>query len=126
MDQLSTTQGFVWHKATNLSMHYGSLAVTASKLTPSKDIVLKDPSQFHTIGTWVKSVDNMEVFTGKAIYGFDVKRPGMLHAMIVRPPAFGMTLKNVDSAEAKAMPGILEVVTFGNKVAVVGKSTWEA
>ncbi|MGB2846036.1 MAG: molybdopterin cofactor-binding domain-containing protein [Saprospiraceae bacterium] len=125
MDQLSTTQGFVWHKATNRSMHYGSLAVTASKLTPSKDIVLKDPSQFHTIGTWVKSVDNMEVFTGKAIYGFDVKRPGMLHAMIVRPPAFGMTLKNVDSAEAKAMPGILEVVTFGNKVAVVGKSTWE-
>ena len=69
MDQLSTTQGFVWHKATNRSMHYGSLAVTASKLTPSKDIVLKDPSQFHTIGTWVKSVDNMEVFTGKAIYG---------------------------------------------------------
>ena len=45
--------------------------------------------------------------------------------MIQRPPAFGTKIKSVDAAAAKAMPGIIDVVTFKNNVAVVGKSTWE-
>jgi isoquinoline 1-oxidoreductase beta subunit len=45
--------------------------------------------------------------------------------MIQRPQSFGMKLKSVDSAAAKAMPGIIDVVTFKNNVAVVGKSTWQ-
>lgn len=125
LDQLSTTKGMVWHKASSKSLHYGALAAAAALLTPFKDIKLKDPAQFHTIGSWVKGVDNMEVFTGKAIYGLDYSKPGMLNAMIVRPPAFGLKLKSFDATEAKAMPGILHVVSFNNKVAVVGKSTWE-
>jgi len=48
----------------------------------------------------------------------------MLFAMVQRP-AFGMKIKSVDSAAAKAMPGIVDVVTFKNNVAVVGKSTWQ-
>ncbi|MEP7323643.1 MAG: molybdopterin cofactor-binding domain-containing protein [Saprospiraceae bacterium] len=125
VDQLSTAKGMVWHKTSSKSIHYGALAAAAALLTPPKEIALKDPAQFHTIGTWVKSVDNPEVFTGKAIYGIDYKRPGMLTAMIVRPPAFGLKLKGFDATEAKSMPGISDVVSFGNKVAVVGNSTWE-
>jgi isoquinoline 1-oxidoreductase beta subunit len=49
----------------------------------------------------------------------------MLFALIQRPKAFGLKLKSVDSAAAKAMPGIVDVVTFDNSVAVVGKSTWQ-
>jgi len=49
----------------------------------------------------------------------------MLFAMIQRPESFGMKLKSVDSAAAKAMPGIVDVVSFKNNVAVVGKSTWQ-
>jgi len=45
--------------------------------------------------------------------------------MIKRPPAFGTKIKSVDAAEAKAMPGIIDVVTFKNNVAIVGKSTWD-
>jgi isoquinoline 1-oxidoreductase beta subunit len=55
----------------------------------------------------------------------DFYREGMLHAMIQRPEAFGTKIKSVDAAAAKAMPGIIDVVTFKNNVAVVGKSTWE-
>ena len=55
----------------------------------------------------------------------DFYREGMVFAMIQRPPAFGTKIKSVDSAAAKAMPGIVDVVTFKNNVAVVGKSTWE-
>jgi len=45
--------------------------------------------------------------------------------MIKRPPAFGTKIKSVDAAEAKAMPGIIDVITFKNNVAIVGKSTWD-
>ena len=55
----------------------------------------------------------------------DFYREGMVLAMIQRPPAFGTKIKSVDDAAAKAMPGIIDVVTFKNNVAVVGKSTWE-
>ena len=49
----------------------------------------------------------------------------MLYAQIQRPPAFGLKLKSFDASEAKKMSGIIDVVSFGNKVAVVGKSTWQ-
>jgi isoquinoline 1-oxidoreductase subunit beta len=55
----------------------------------------------------------------------DFYREGMVYAMIQRPPAFGTKIKSVDDTAAKASPGILDVVTFKNNVAVVGKSTWE-
>ena len=55
----------------------------------------------------------------------DFYREGMVLAMIQRPPAFGTKIKSVDAAAAKAMPGIIDVVTFKNNVAIVGKSTWE-
>ena len=63
--------------------------------------------------------------TGKPLYGLDFYREGMLFAMIQRPESFGKKIKSVDSAAAKAMPGIVDVVTFKNNVAVVGKSTWQ-
>jgi len=45
--------------------------------------------------------------------------------MIQRPSGFGMKIKSVDATAAKAMPGIIDVVTFKNNVAIVGKSTWQ-
>lgn len=123
--ELTTAKGKIWHQGSGKSQHYGAFASAAAGLDLPKEIVLKDPSKFHTIGTWVKGVDNMDIFTGKPVYGLDYYKPGMLHAMIVRPPAFGLKLKSVDSAAAKSSPGIVDVVSFNNRVAVVGKSTWE-
>ncbi|MEP7266698.1 MAG: molybdopterin cofactor-binding domain-containing protein [Saprospiraceae bacterium] len=124
-NELTTANGIVYHKGSNKAAHYGTFAKAAASIEIPKEITLKDPSQFHTIGTWVKSVDNMEVFTGKAIYGIDYSEPGMVNAMIVRPPAFGMKLKDYNAESVKGMPGIIDVVTMGDKVAIVGKSTWE-
>jgi isoquinoline 1-oxidoreductase beta subunit len=88
------------------------------------DVKLKALKDFKLIGTAVRNVDNKDMITGKPLYGMDFYREGMLTAMIQRP-AFGMKLKSVDSAAAKAMPGIVDVVSFKNNVAVVGKSTWQ-
>jgi isoquinoline 1-oxidoreductase beta subunit len=121
----TTDMGKVLHKATNRQFTYGELAADAAKLTPPKDVPLKDRKDFKLIGTFVSGVDNQAITSGKAIYGLDFKREGMLIAMIQRPPAFGMKLKSFDGAAAKTMPGIVDIVSFKDKVAIVGKTTWE-
>ena len=125
VSELETAAGKVSHKKTGKSIAYGDLATDASSLPVPAEVTLKDPRDFRLIGKAIRNVDNHEMVTGKPLYGLDVYREGMLHAMIQRPEAFGMKLKSVDSAAAKAMPGIVDIVTFKNNVAIVGKSTWQ-
>jgi isoquinoline 1-oxidoreductase subunit beta len=123
--ECSTDKGVVTHKASGKSLTYGELALEAAKVTPPKDVKLKDRKDFKLIGTFVKGVDNHAIMTGKPLFGLDFQREGMLIAMLQRPPAFGLKLKSFDATTAKAMPGIVDVVSFKNKVAIVGKTTWE-
>jgi isoquinoline 1-oxidoreductase beta subunit len=124
-EECTTEAGFVVHTKTGKKAGYGELAEEASKLPAPKDVKLKDRKDFKLIGKGIKNVANKDITTGKGLYGLDFYREGMLFAMLQRPPAFGTKIKSVDAAAAKAMPGIVDVVTFKNNVAVVGKSTWE-
>ena len=119
-----TENGFVI-SSTGQKLSYGELSEAASKLPIPKEVKLKKTEEFKLIGQTIKSVDNHDVITGKPVYGIDFKTEGMLHAQIQRPPAFGLKLKSFDASEVKKMSGIIDVVSFGNKVAVVGKSTWQ-
>lgn len=110
----------------NQRLSYGDLATDASILQVPGDVKLKDPKDFRIIGTAVKNVDADSMYTGKPLFGMDFYREGMVHAMIQRPPAFGTKIKSLDAAAAKAIPGVIDVVTFKNNVAVVAKSTWHA
>ena len=123
--ELTTENSTVIHGSSGKKFTYGELATEASKVPVPAEIKLKDKKDFKLIGTAVRNVDNHDMITGKPLYGLDFYREGMLFAMIQRPEAFGMKLKGVDSAAAKAVPGIIDVVTFKNNVAVVGKSTWQ-
>ena len=116
--------GFVI-SSTGQKLSYGDLSEAASKLPIPQEVKLKKTEEFKLIGQTIKSVDNHDVITGKPVYGIDFKTEGMLHAQIQRPPAFGLKLKSFDASEAKKMAGIIDVVSFGNKVAIVGKSTWQ-
>ncbi|SEJ31530.1 isoquinoline 1-oxidoreductase, beta subunit [Dyadobacter koreensis] len=123
--EITTEKGKVFHKTSGKSLTYGELAEDASKIAVPKEIKLKQEKDFTLIGQSVRNVDNKNIITGKPLFGLDFYREGMLFALIQRPKAFGLKLKSVDSAAAKKMPGIVDVVTFENSVAVVGKSTWQ-
>ncbi|MDB5277881.1 MAG: xanthine dehydrogenase family protein molybdopterin-binding subunit [Ferruginibacter sp.] len=123
--ECTASNGFVLHAASGKKAGFGELAALAATLQVPKDAPLKDRKDFKIIGHAVKNVANKGIVTGKPMFGLDFYREGMLFAMIQRPPAFGTKIKTVDSAAAKAMPGIIDVVVFKNNVAVVGKSTWE-
>ena len=125
VEECTASNGFVIHSKSGKKLGFGELAEQASALPVPKDVKLKDRKDFKIIGTAVNNVANKNIVTGKPLFGLDFYREGMLFAVIQRPLAFGTKIKSVDSAAAKALPGITDVVVFKNSVAVVGKSTWQ-
>jgi isoquinoline 1-oxidoreductase subunit beta len=123
-DKLKTEKGKVL-SSDGRSWSYGELVSEASLIKIPAEVSLKSKSDFNLIGTTIKSVDNKDVLVGNPVYGIDFKVPGMWYAQVIRPASFGQKLVSFDAAEAKTLPGIKDVVSFGNKVAIVGKSNWE-
>ena len=121
-----TENSIVKHPSSGRQLGYGELATLASTLSPPSDVPLKDPAAFRLLGKYIPNADNHGIVTGEKLYGSDLKREGMLVAVVARPPAFGKKLAAVDDGAAKAMPGVQQVIRFGNKVAVLANTTWEA
>jgi len=105
---------------------YGQLVDAAAKQTPPTKVQLKDPKTFTLIGKPVKRLDTPEKLNGKAEFGIDVKLPGMLTAVIARPPIFGAKMKSFDDSRARSMPGVRKVVAFPAGVAVIADTFWQA
>jgi len=78
-------------------------------------VTLKDPKDYTIIGTDVKNVDIDKIITGKPLFGLDYKAEGMVYASVLRPPAFGQKLESFDAEAAKAIPGVIDVITIGKK-----------
>ena len=130
----------VVHAKTGRKLGYGQLAAAAAKQrVPSRDQVkLKDPSQFRYIGKGnIKLVDGRAIVTGKAVYGQDVRLPGMLYAVVARPDVYLGKVVSVDASAAMKVPGVVKVVQIEPSappanfnplggVAVVAKNTWAA
>jgi len=130
----------VVHKPSGRKLGYGELAATASALPapPLDQIKLKDPNAFRYIGKGnVQIVDLFDITTGRATYGFDAKLPGMLYAVVARPPVFGGKVRSFDADAAMKVPGVEKVVTIEGTpapakfqplggVAVIARNTWAA
>ena len=111
--------GFVIHEASGRRLAFGQLTAAASRLAAPADVKLKEPGDFKIIGRPMKRLDSLEKVTGRARFGLDVHLPGMLTAVIARPPVFGARLKDFDAARAKAVPGVKAVFAVEAGVAVV-------
>ncbi|GMQ23849.1 xanthine dehydrogenase family protein molybdopterin-binding subunit [Algoriphagus sp. oki45] len=122
-EEISVEKGIISHKNSGKSGHFGEFVAEAATIQAPDEVTLKDKKDFKIIGTPVKNVDAKEMYTGKPLFGLDFYREGMKQAMVQRAP-FGMKIKSVDDAAARAVSGITDVVTFGTSVAVVGESTW--
>jgi isoquinoline 1-oxidoreductase beta subunit len=122
----STANGEVVHAASGKRAKYGSLVEAASKLAAPSDVKLKDPKDFKLIGKPTRRLDTPEKVNGKGVFGLDVTLPGMLVAVIARPPVFGGSVKSFDATKAGAVPGVRRVVQIARGVAVVADGFWPA
>jgi len=119
-------RGRVHHKASGQSLSYGQLAEAASALPVPKEVTLKEKKDFQLIGKPVKRVDSAAKVKGQAKFSMDAELPNMAIALVAHSPYFGGKVKKVDTAAAKAMPGVLWVGEIPAGVAVVAERFWQA
>lgn len=138
--EVKAVQHEVLHQASGRRLAYGELAADAARqLVPTGDALkLKDRSEFRYIGKdQVRLVDLEAIGKGQASYGMDMRLPGMVYAVVARPPVVGGKLRRFDSARALTVPGVLKVVEIPpmqgapafqplGGVAVVARNTWAA
>jgi len=119
-----TENGAVLNGSNRLT--YGQLVNTAAKLPPPEKVQLKDPKTFKLIGKPIKRLDTPDKLNGKAVFGIDVKLPGMLTAVIARPPIFGAKMKSFDDSRARSMLGVRKIAAIPAGVAVIADTFWQA
>ncbi len=98
---------------------YGELAKGRRILrTVDEKAALRKASELTVMGTSPERLDAHAKVTGAAQYAGDIRRPGMLHASVLRPPAHGAKLAKVDTSAAAKLPGVT-VVNRDGLVAVL-------
>ena len=105
---------------------YGEFAEAASKQPVPEKPAIKAAKDFRVVGKRIPRTDVPAKVNGTAQFGIDVKLPGMVYASLEQSPVIGGKVKSVDSAAAKAMPGVVDVVQIPDGVAVVANSYWGA
>ena len=125
-EECRTENGVVLHPSSTRRARYGELAAQAARLPMPGEVFLKEPGEFKIIGKPVPRLDTPLKVNGGAVFGLDVKLPGLLVAVAARCPVFGGQLKKFDAAGARAVPGVLQVVAIHSGVAVVAKDFWSA
>ncbi|MEJ2584998.1 MAG: molybdopterin-dependent oxidoreductase [Robiginitalea sp.] len=123
--ECTTSEGIITN-ANGDKLSYGDVVNEAAALEIPEDVKLKSVRDFTIIGQEIGNVDIDEIITGKPLFGLDYKKEGMLIASVLRPPAFGQKLDSFGESGARAIPGVVDVIRFGDKVAVLAKDTWTA
>ena len=119
--ELVVRNSTVSHPKSKKSMSFADI-VKSGKITKTftpdelKAIKLKTPDQYTMVGVSVPQLDIPPKINGTAKYGIDVMLPGMVYGKVVTPPVrFGATVKSVDDAAAKKVPGFIKAVTLDDK-----------
>jgi isoquinoline 1-oxidoreductase beta subunit len=124
--EITISEGLI-HHASGRSASFGEFANAAADVALPEKIALKPRNEWVHIGNASRRrSDTAAKINGTQDYTIDVDLPGMLTAVIQHPPRFGGTVKSVDATAAKAMSGVIDVVTIERGVAVVAKSYWQA
>jgi isoquinoline 1-oxidoreductase subunit beta len=129
----------VVHQASGRTLGYGALVPAAAKLAVPKaeDLRFKPKTAWRFVGQQTSTYDQAAIITGKAQYGLDVFRDGMVHASIEHPPVLGGTVRDYDDKAALAVKGVQKTLTIApfkpphlfqplGGVAVIADSTWAA
>src|SRR3970282_1792257 len=114
------------HQASGRRLKYGALVDKAAALPMPTGVALKEPGRFKVLGNSLARLDGPEKVNGSAVFGIDVKLPGLLTARVVRCPVFGGKVARFNADKAKAVPGVRNVVQISTGIAVVADNYWSA
>jgi isoquinoline 1-oxidoreductase beta subunit len=124
--EIKAASGLLSH-ASGKQATYGEMAAKAATLPVPAEIPLKEKSAWTQIGNpSLKRFDSGRKSRGGQNYTIDVKLDGLKTAVMLHPPKFGATVASVDAVAAKAVKGVVDVVTIPRGVAVIADSMWPA
>jgi isoquinoline 1-oxidoreductase beta subunit len=118
--------GLITHAASKRSINFGGVAGEAATVQLAVEPAIKTPDKYRLIGQPTQRLDSKPKINGSAIFGMDVRLPGMLYAAVASCPVFGGTVKSHDFAAIKDMPGVHSVVAVPHGLAVVADSFYRA
>jgi CO/xanthine dehydrogenase Mo-binding subunit len=118
--ECATGEGFVRHESSGRRLSYGALVPVASALEVPAEPALKDPKRFRYLGRPSRRLDTAPKVDGSARYGIDTRLPGMVFACVARCPVFGRPLTGYDADQARAVPGVIDVVALEQGELVIG------
>ncbi len=121
---LRTENGVVYNGSRKLT--YGKLADAAADQPIPEKVTLKDPAQFRYLGKPQKRLDSPAKVDGSAKFGLDMRVPGMLFAVVARPPVVGAKVRRVDDTAARAVSGVVDVKEIPAGIVVYATNTWAA
>jgi isoquinoline 1-oxidoreductase subunit beta len=127
---ITVRDGLLQH-ASGRSAHFGLMGAAAAGQTPD-GVSLKARGDWTLIGQRAARTDIPAKVNGQAIFGADVRPPGLLFAAVRMCPVLGGTAANIDAAPALALPGVRRVVPLDawgggtGGLAVVANNTWSA
>lgn len=125
--EITVNDGVVSHDKSGKKATFGELAARAAKVPVPTQVKLKDPGQFKIIGRdKLPRLDSRAKSSGQQQFAIDVMLPGMMTAVVMRPPRFGARVASFDATQAKAVPGVVDVVQIPRGVAVVARDMWSA
>ncbi len=121
-------RGVIRHEPSGRQLGYGAVADDAAKQGVPTNVTLKAPSEFKLIGTSAKRLDGPSKVNGTAVYGIDTQMPGLRFGTLAITPVKGGRVLRMQTAQAKAVPGVQDVIQTadGSAVAVIGVHMWAA
>jgi nicotinate dehydrogenase subunit B len=111
--------GQYFNKTLTWNQKYGSSLNVEGAAKP------KPASAYKYVGQPIPGREVPGKVFGKTVYASDVRRPGMLHGRMIRPPVAGTTPVAVNEASIKDIGGA-RVVRVDDLIAVVAEDEWNA
>jgi isoquinoline 1-oxidoreductase beta subunit len=126
--ELVAREGMVRHAASGRAVGFGEIATAAAVKPVPAEPRVKPESEWRLVGGG-RSLPRRDIpakVDGSAVFGIDVKVPGMVHAAVASAPTVGGKVASIDEASVGGMAGVIKVVPLGNAVAVVAQHYWQA
>lgn len=124
--ELRAEKSYIYHDKSNQSAPFAEFAETAATIKPNLRPELKKRSEYKLIGQSLPRVDIPSKVDGSASFGIDVQVEGMKYATVMAAPVHGQSIAELDAADAKTMPGVIDVYNMQDYVAVVADGYWQA
>jgi isoquinoline 1-oxidoreductase beta subunit len=125
LDELKTDGSWVIDAQGQKLVSYGQLIEAAAKLPIPADAPLKSPEQFKLIGKRQHRKDTALKTEGQAVYGLDVRLPGMKYAAVRQHRVFGAKLLNFAELQGQ-MPEGYQLIEVPGAIIAIGGSYWQA